>query len=200
MCIASVVIACSQCEALKSVPRELHEQSILVPQTESPCAVFAADVMCREKQNILVFRDTFSSFIISSIIADEQHQTMCSDLICSVSLLRPNPQTKITIRVDNAPGFFALRNHFVLEQSLIELDFGRVHNKNKNPIVDKGIRELNPEILRHLPEGGPILPSTLALATSQLIARYEIEAYQLGRFYFNVISILVINLTFLIYH
>ena len=86
-------------------------------------------------------------------------------------LLRPNPQTKVTIRVDNAPGLFALRNDFVLEQSVIELDFGRVHNKNKNPVVDKGIRELNWEILRLLPEEGPISPSTLALATSQLNAR-----------------------------
>ena len=36
-CIASVVKACSQCEALKSVPRELHKQSTSVPPT-SPCA------------------------------------------------------------------------------------------------------------------------------------------------------------------
>ena len=169
-CIASAVKACSQCEALKSLPRELLEQSTSVPP-KSPCAVFAADVMYREKQKILVLRDTFSSFTVSSIIADEQHQTMRSVLISSVSLQRPNPQTKVTIRVDNAPGLFALRNDFVLEQSLIELDFGRVHNKNKNPVVDKGIRELNSEILCLLPEGGPIPPSTLALDTSQLNAR-----------------------------
>ena len=48
-CIASAVKVCSQCEALKSVPRELHEQSTSVPP-KSPCAVFVADVMCREKQ------------------------------------------------------------------------------------------------------------------------------------------------------
>ena len=53
---------------------------------------------------------------------------------------------------------------------MTELDFRRVHNKNKNP-VDKGIRELNSEILRLLPEGGPIPPSTLALGTSQFNAR-----------------------------
>ena len=120
-CIASVVKACSQRETLKSVPRELHEQSTSVPP-KSPCAVFAADVMCREKQKSLVLRDTFSSFTVSSIITDEQHQTMRSVLISSVSLLRPNPQTKVTIRVNNALGIFALRNDFVLEQSSIELD------------------------------------------------------------------------------
>ena len=79
---------------------------------------------------------------------------------------RPKAQSKVTIRVDNAPGHFDIQNDFVLEQSLIELDFGRVHNKNINPIVDKGIRQLNLEILRLLPEGGPIPPSTLTLATS----------------------------------
>ena len=121
-----------------------------------------ADVTCRE---ILVLCDTFSSFIVSSIIMDEQHQTMCSVLISSVLLLRP---IRVTIRVNNAPGLFALRNDFVLEQSLIELDFGRVHNKNKNPIVYEGIRELNSEILCLLPEGGPISPSTLTLATMRI--------------------------------
>ena len=69
----------------------------------------------------------------------------------------------------NAPGLFALRNDFVLEQSLIELDFGRVHNKNNNPIVYKGIRELNSEILCLSPEGGPISPSTLTVATVVLL-------------------------------
>ena len=124
-----------------------------------------------KNKKILVLRDTFSSFTVSSIITDEQHQTMRFVLISSVSLLRPNPQTKVTIRVNNALGIFALRNDFVLEQSSIELDFGSVHNKNKNHVVDKVIRELNSEILRLLPEGGPIPPSTLALATSQLNAR-----------------------------
>ena len=37
-CIASVVKACSQCEALKSVPCELHEQSTSAP-TKSPVPV-----------------------------------------------------------------------------------------------------------------------------------------------------------------
>ena len=73
-CIASTVKACAQCEAFKSVPCELHEQSASVPP-KSSCVVFAADVMCREKQKSLVLHDTFSSFTVSSIMADEQHLT-----------------------------------------------------------------------------------------------------------------------------
>ena len=46
-----------------------------------------------------------------------------------VSSVRPNPQSKISIRVDNATGFLPLENDQVLISYNIYLDFGRVHNK-----------------------------------------------------------------------
>ena len=43
-------------------------------------------------------------------------------------------------------------------------DFGRVKNINKNYSVDKAIQELESEIKRMVPNGGPISAGTLAIA------------------------------------
>ena len=75
------------------------------------------------------------------------------------------------VRVDNAPGFKPLKNDQELSTYNIFLDFGRVHNRNKNPVVEKGIRELSSEILRLHPEGGPISTAQLAVVVNQLNAR-----------------------------
>ena len=98
----------------------------------------------------------------------EQHTTLRDAIIISISSLRPNPQTNVTVRVDNASSFMALRNDTHLNKYKIVLDYGRVHNKNKNPIVDKGIRELSSEILRAHPDGGPISSDQLAVSVNQL--------------------------------
>ena len=44
-------------------------------------------------------------------------------------------------------------------------------NKNKNPVMEKGIRELSLEILRRHPDGGPITHTQLAVVVNQLNAR-----------------------------
>ena len=69
--------SCSQCQSLKSVPRELHEQSTL-PTPASPCRVFAADIMLRYKQFIFVLRDCFSSFTITQLVPNEK---LCISII-----------------------------------------------------------------------------------------------------------------------
>ena len=51
------------------------------------------------------------------------------------------------------------------------LDIGRVKNVNKNPVAEKAITELEEEILRHTPNGGPISTLTLVVATSRLNSR-----------------------------
>ena len=108
-CVSSICTACSHCQSLRTVPKELHQQSSSTPPT-LPCKVFACDVMRRYKQYIFILRDTFSSFTVTSLLSDEGHDTLCTALISSISGLRPNPQTKVVVRVDNVPGFQALKN------------------------------------------------------------------------------------------
>ena len=169
-CISSITKSCSQCQSLEVIPPELHAQSSSIPPT-SPLYEYSADVMRRYKQFILAVRDTFSSYTSAALISNEQHSTLRSHLIIMISALRPNPQSKSSIRVDNAPGFIPLKNDLTLSSHNIELDFGRKHNKNKNPTIEKGIRELGSEILRLLPEGGPISSEQLAVVVNQLNSR-----------------------------
>ena len=169
-CISSVTKSCSQCQALETIPVEHHDQSSSVPAT-SPLYVYAADVMRRCKQFILIIRDTFSSYTSADILTDEKHGTLRAGLIIMISILRPNPQSEVEVRVDNAPGFVPLKNDSTLRSHHIRLDFGRAHNKNKNPTAEKGVRELGSEILRLLPEGGAISKEQLAVIVNQLNAR-----------------------------
>ena len=92
-------------------------------------------------------------------------------MITSISNLCSNPGTNVVVRVDNAPGFRGLKGDNDLDQLNIMLDFGRVHNPNKNPVVDKGIQELITEILKICPEGGKVTPVTLAYAVNTLNSR-----------------------------
>ena len=71
----------------------------------SPASVeskFAADVIQRKKQLILVIRDVLSSYTTSSIISDETGDTLRTGLLMNTTSIR---LPSCTIHVDNAPGF-----------------------------------------------------------------------------------------------
>ena len=172
--ISHVSNTCTECRALQSIPKELYNQSSSqLPST--PGVEFAADVVRRSKQIIFVLRDTLSSYTVASLYPDENQDTMLKAVIASVSQLRSTPQTNTVIRVDNAPGLHALRNSPILQQHHITLDYGRVKNPNKNPVAEKAIAELHKEIVRQLPDGGPLSPISLANVVSQLNSRLRIS-------------------------
>ena len=118
--IDSVVQSCSQCQALKAVPRELHEQSTS-ELSSTPGVKLAADVMGRCKQHVFILRDTLSSYTATSLLSDERHQTLRNAIISAVSLLRPSSQASVTVRVDNAPSLQALQDDLQLVQLNIQL-------------------------------------------------------------------------------
>lgn len=165
-----VVAHCHTCQALKSMPKESYTQSSH-DFPNSPTKSFAADVIKRHSQMFFVLRDTFSSFTAATMIASENSTTLKDSLISSVSTIRSNPGANIIVRVDNAPGFRGLKGDNDFARLNITLDFGRVHNPNKNPVVDKGIQELITEILKICPEGGKVTPVTLAYAINTLNSR-----------------------------
>ena len=51
------------------------------------------------------------------------------------------------------------------------LDVGRVKNPNKNPVGERAVQELEAEILKQDPSGGPISEVKLSAATARLNAR-----------------------------
>ena len=162
--------SCHTCASLRSVPRSLIEQSTSDP----PDAIgtsFAADVLRRSKQVILVLRETVTSFTLSRIIDNEQHESLRCALACLCMELRPIDGPKAVIRVDPAPGFMALVDDKTLAALHIQLEIGRVKNINKNPVAERAIEELECEILKQEPGDGPVSQLTLAKATARLNSR-----------------------------
>ena len=168
--ITSVITACSRRQSLKTLPAELHVQSGTTSPSH-PLSSFAIDVLRRHKQFILILRDTFSSFTVSQFIESERHDHIREGIIMLISNLRPSIHSPVTIRVDTAPGLQSLKNDIILGKLNIHLDFGRIKNQNKNPVAEKCVRELGNEILQLNPDGGPITPSVLSIATSNLNMR-----------------------------
>ena len=75
------------------------------------------------------------------------------------------------IRVDGAPGFMALRNDETLKSLHLSLEIGRVKNLNKNPVAERAILELEEELLKQEPTGGPVSQLGLAIAVARLNSR-----------------------------
>lgn len=76
-----------------------------------------------------------------------------------------------TIRTDPAPGFQALCNDSSLHDARLQIELGQAKNKNKNPVAERAIQELQEELMRQDPTGNPVSPHSLARATANLNAK-----------------------------
>lgn len=168
--INRVSAACHTCTSLKKLPNMLIKQS-----SEDPPEVvglsFAADVIKRFRQLILVLRETTTSFTVSCLIPDEKGQTLRDNIAKLCMNMHPLDGPPAVIRVDPAPGFVSLRNDRLLQQLGISVDIGHPKNTNKNPVAEKAISELVDELLRQNTGGGPVSDLNLAIATARLNSR-----------------------------
>lgn len=161
---------CHQCTSLKTLPSEVHKQTS-DPQPEAIGTTFAADIIKRAKQVILLVRESISSYTMATIIDNEQHQTIRDTLIQTLVGLVPLDGPPAVVRVDPAPGFVALANDEFLLKHRIRLEFGRTKNPNKNPVAEHAIRELEQELLHIQPGGAPVSKTDLAIAVATLNSR-----------------------------
>ena len=172
---------CHLCLSLKSFPTANIEQST----TEAPESVgctFAADVIRQNKQYILVLRECVTSFTAAKIIPDENHTTLRSGLVELCLPMRPYEGPPAKIRVDPAPGFKSLRNDEQLLQLKLSIDMGREKNRNKNPVAEKAVQEVEIELLKQNPSGGPVSSLALAIAVNCLNSRIRsrgLSAYEM---------------------
>lgn len=168
--ITNVSQACHLCQSLRKVDHVIDPQS-----TESlPDGigmVFAADVVRRFQQNILVVRECITSFTAAAIISDERSDSLREGLLNLCVGLRSCGDKTSVIRVDSAPGFIGLRQDQVMARQGIHLDVGEPKNINKNPVAEKAIQELINEIRINQPGGGQISTTTLALAVASVNSR-----------------------------
>ena len=168
--IHAVNTTCHHCASLRTVPTHLHPQSTSVPP-DSIGVTFAADVMRRYRQHVLVLRETVSSFTLTTLIEDERSDGLRDGLLFLCSEVRCLGDGGTSIRVDSAPGLVSLVNDPMLEKHGITLEVGNVKNVNKNPVAERAIQELGLECLHIYPEGGPLSKVTLALATARMNSR-----------------------------
>lgn len=168
--INGVVDNCHHCNALKKVKTHMQVQSTATPPSIVGSS-YAADVMRRYKQLILVIRETVSSYTSCTIIPSEKQHDLRDGLLLLLSGLTYLGNTHITIRVDPAPGFMALVNDTLLLQRNIHLEIGHAKNPNKNPVAEHAVGEMATELLHIAPNGGPVSPLTLSLATANINTR-----------------------------
>lgn len=166
----TVCSSCHHCASLKSIPHALHPQTS-TPPPDVVGVSFAADVMRRYRQYILVIRETVSSFTLTKLLPSEKHADLQIAILLLCAEVRSLGHSGITIRVDPAPGLVALVNDSTFRELGIKLEVGRPKNVNKNPVAERAIEELGLECLHLSPEGGPISELTLALATANMNAR-----------------------------
>ena len=162
--------SCTCCSALSQTPQARIEQS----SCEPPVAVgvsFAADVLKRSRQLIMVLRECVTSYTSTLILEDERHHTLRDAIIRLCIQLRPLDGPPAIIRTDPAPGFKALVNDQLLQRHRIILEIGNPKNPNKNPVAERAVQELETEILRIEPLGGAVTEVTLAVSTANLNSR-----------------------------
>ena len=171
--ISRVTSACHTCTSLRSFPSSLVHQS-----SEDPPEVvgisFAADVIKRHRQLILVLRECATSFTASCLVPDEKHDTLRDALTQLIVGAHPLDGPRAVIRVDPSPGFQSMANSDSLNHLNVTIEVGRVKNKNKNPVAEKAVRELEEELIKQEPGGRPVSAVGLALATARLNSRLRL--------------------------
>ena len=161
---------CHTCASLMTFPNSLIKQTSEDPP-ESIGINFAADVLKRSRQLILLLRETVTSYTAACIIQDEKRVSLREGLIRLIVGLHPLDGPAAVVRVDPAPGFVSLKNDESLNKFNVSLQIGRVKNSNKNPVAERGIAELEAELLRHDPSGGAISDLDLAICVARLNSR-----------------------------
>ena len=168
--ISQVTISCHTCATIKTLQKMVQPQSTGEP-TDSVGRFFAADVMIRSRQKVLVLRETVTSFTTACFVENEQHITLNDALIRLCVELRPLDGPFAVVRVDGAPVFVALSKDTTLQKNRISIEIGRTKNINKNPVAECAIQELEHELIRFEPHGGPVSSLTLSLAVASLNSR-----------------------------
>lgn len=161
---------CHTCASLLNVPHTSIVQSTMDPPEVIGIA-FAADVMKRERQLVLVVRECVTSYTSTCLLDSERHDDLRDALIRLCIEQRPLDGPIAIIRTDPAPGFQALVNDQSLNSHRLNIEIGRVKNNNKNPVAERAIQELEKEILKQEARGGALSPKTLAIATARLNTR-----------------------------
>ena len=163
---------CHQCVAVKSLPKVLIEDSSTPPNCFG--SNFAADVIERETQKILVIREGVTQFTRATIVSDQKKDTLRQALLSMILDILPDSGSEI--RLDGATAFQSLEIEALTKDTLfnklgVRIVIGRTLNKNKNPIGENAVKELQKEILRYKQGQGQITQTDLAVILRNINSR-----------------------------
>ena len=162
--VSDVTDNCLQCNSLKTLPKELFNDT--TQETGQFATEFAADVIERNSQKILIIREKLSQYTWADIIPDQKSSTL--RMILLRNILPWTTPSGAVVRTDQATSFQSLAQECNTPNSLlsklkIKIELGRVHNPNKNPVAENSCKEIQKEMLRLNPAGGPISPEDLLI-------------------------------------
>ena len=182
--IEEVTDACDVCTATKQLPKELFAES--TSTIEGLGTNFSADIIERDKQQILIVREKLSSFTRTQFVKDQSAETLQEALISLIIDIRNLNGT--TVQTDCATAWAKLSKdapNSPLKKLNIKIDMGRTHNRNKNPIIDNACREFHKECLRLKPNGGQISEIERAIITDNLNQRIRVTGFSSRQIYFQ---------------
>ena len=156
------------------VPTKFHQKSTSVPAATIG-SKFSADVIKRNSQIILLLREDISSYTDATLIPNETADSLRNGLVLLSSRMRSPMSPPAIVRTDPASALRSLSNNKALQIVNLSLELGDPKNKDKNPIAEKGIRELGDEIVRLQPSGGKVNEIILAQAISNLNSRIRYQ-------------------------
>ena len=166
--VQTYVDACITCAAMKD-QRHVKPDMSSVPPPSHFGEHFAADVIKRARQNILLLRETATSYTWATFVNSEKANALEVGLRFLFSQIRPPNAIQASVcRVDNAKGFVSLSNNCRLEDIGVTLDLSNPANKNGNPVAERAISELSRCIRETVPSGRPLTESELAAAVAKL--------------------------------
>ena len=124
------------CATLRYRTPKVRIEQTSNPPLDAVSVAFAADVIKRSHQLILVLRECTSSFTVSLLLGDEGHASLRNGLIQLCIQMRPLDGPYALIRTDPGPGFKALVDDAFLARHRITLEIGQPKNRNKNPVAE----------------------------------------------------------------
>ena len=180
--VDDIVKNCELCCSTETLPKHLKTYTSTVRPVK-PGTHAAADVLVREKQKIMVFREVLTSHTSTLIIESQNNEDLKAAIVRLAMFYKS--EDGIIVRIDNAPGFLPLKDDPILKEYNIVLDFGEEKNPNHNPVAEKAIRELEEVIIKLLPRGEKLTEIVLAKATEVLNKIIRHSGYNSQELYSN---------------
>ncbi len=172
---------CHQCISLRKFRIPSTPDSTSAPYN-TVGSNFAADIIQRVSQKILVLSEEVTKFTQATLIDSENHHDVLHGLKELILPLHPPCSPTAVLKLDPAPAMQTLHRSQALQDINIQIELGNAKNKNKLATIDKQIQELEDEITRIANPNARLCKSDLSVAVSSLNSRIRssgLSAYEL---------------------